>query len=376
MTISPKKTFFSIALPLTALPVAAQESNNVEGVWFSGFRNNNRGEIQFELTIIDSVGALAVEGRRWQGYGNGNCNYVFEIDGNTTTSMHLNTASSYNDECPTEFPFSASRRDQDTILMQLDPSLGSALGGLNEFEMTGGLRPLLDSNRRAEIEGLDILGIETGMTRSEVESVLLDRGFEIVGSPLIRSGDGFTLSSEHWSRNPDNEGQDTDHISLSYSAVIEGVNSPEQLVAISRVDAPLSPFSVAAFKNALLEKYGPPASVTDDREFLRDGRNANRSQNLECQDGPHQALRFTHSTYTRFGPIEYNGQFNIYCAAQVDVMVAGDTATGSVRDYSIKIYDIDMIWEDFWRRWSTQRQLEISQTIEAVRNLSTDAPDL
>lgn len=367
-----------LAVSITGSPpqAIAQDTLDFDGVWTSEHRNNERGEVSFELSVIGGLGTLAIEGRRWPGHGNGRCSYVFEMSGPNVEQIVLNAASSSNGECRDRFPFTLERVSADALEFDIADSISVAFGGLDMIQLEGLLRPLREIDRRADIPNLDILGLAPGMARDDIGQSLADLGFALIDRSERQNEDGFTSASEHWSRNPDAERLDTDHISLSYTATREDVDSVERLIAISRVDTPLTPMSVSVFRDALNEKYGLPVSAFENREYLRDGSSVNVAQRVHCPDGPHERLRFTHPTYDRYTPSRATEQFSIYCGAEIKIILVGDPATGSVRDYRMVLYDVDMIWEEFWARWSYGERNQIAQLFEALSALSTERPKL
>lgn len=369
-------TPLALLMPLT-FSAQAFEQTDLEGVWSSVIRNNDRGSLELNLRIVEEFGIFEFKSRRWGQVGAASCAYAFSLDGGKVDQIVINPAASFGDTCPQDFPFTAQRISNDELTFTIDESIRDIMGGVGEAQLFGVLRPLRDDERRADIPNFDILGIAPAMQRSDIEGRLAKLGFEKVTSRVTEYQGGFESVSEHWSRTPNGEGDDMDHISLSYTAVTMGESGAEKLAALSRENAPLEPLSLAVFENAIIEKYGPAPSYGD-RQFFRDGRPVSREGNERCRAEIHQGIRFSHATYSRFSTSGGRGtkEYAVNCAAEIAVGVTGDTNTGAVKSYRIKLFDIDMIWEDFWNRWSAVEGAEIANQFEALSALSTDKPEL
>jgi hypothetical protein len=57
-------TVAMVAICVTS-PVLAQEGTKAEGYWSGGYTDGQGGEIQFELTVIGSIGELKYNATNW-----------------------------------------------------------------------------------------------------------------------------------------------------------------------------------------------------------------------------------------------------------------------------------------------------------------------
>lgn len=369
-------TAAALMLPLT-FPANAFETNDIEGVWTSVFRNNDRGVLEFSLRIVRDVGTLMLKAKRWGDLGIGSCSYAFAVDNDAIGKIILNPAASTNGNCPDQIPFKVKRTSLERLNLTFDQSVHSMMGGLAQAKLFGTLRPLRDHERRAVISNLDILGIAPTMPRPQAEERLAELGFEKVKAKQATFDGGFVSASEHWSRNPNADDIDMDHLSLTYTSIREGSDDTERLVAISRENYPQEPLLLSVFDDAITDKYGP-APKWGDRGFFREGHAVTRQDNNDCREDVHQDIQFAHAKYNRFSSSGGYGSknFSINCGAEVSVSATPDANTGTVQSYRITVYDIDMIWEDFWTRWSTIEGAKIRAQFEVLNTTSTDKPEL
>lgn len=369
-------TAAALMLSLTA-PVHAFETNDVEGVWSSVIQNNERGSLELDLRIIDGFGTLSLKASRWGELGIGTCVYALTMNEGVLDQIINNAAASIVANCPSQILFNVQRANLDQLELRFDPSFHKTMGGLSEVKLFGILRPLRDHERRATISNLDILGIGPTMPRPQAEARLAELGFEKVKAKQATFDSGFASASEHWSRTPNAEGIDMDHLSLTYTAIHEDADEVEKLVAVSREAYPQEPLLLSVFEDAIADKYGPEPKWGD-RAFYRDGRSVTRQNNDDCDEDVHQDIRFAHATYNRFSSSGGLGskQFSIACGAEITVGATPDASTGTVKSYRITVYDVDMIWEDFWNRWSGIEGAAIKAQFETLSTASTDKPEL
>lgn len=353
----------------------AQVSQELDGAWFSGLRMNTGPRISFELVVIDDVGSLKADGRQWPGFGSGTCNYYFNISNGAVENVLLNSAAGNNKSCREDLTFSLSRTSVEELQVEMAPGIAEDFGGLPPMAMNAGTRPVLNDEKYAHIPDLDILGIQTGKTRGEVEERLGELGFEMSSEPPLTFTRGYNVTTEKWSRSPDSEGVDRDHVSVSYGIVAEDDKTTERLAAVSRFHAPSDAIALSVLETALRDKYGLPARITDNFVFLRDGQIATRENRLTCPDGSLQHLQYPHYTFTTTSASPALSVVNTNCAADLSVAAMG-TSTGSVRDYRISIRDVDVVRADFWHRWSSATKQDISAMLESLSQLGSGAPDL
>lgn len=374
--MSRRMLLISVLLTPCVFPSHAFDHSDTEGVWTSVLRDSNRGVLELDLRIINGFGTLIFKSRRWADLGFATCSYAFVAEKSGIDNVVINPAASIGENCPQSFRFAVQRASVDELTLSLDKSLQQVMGGLGETQLFGTLRPLRDHERRADIPDLDILGIAPGMHRSEVEDRLDDLGFEQIKTSETTYQGGFESASEHWARTPDADGVNTDHMSLGYTAVSETVDVPERLITIARVNEPQEPLSLAVFDQAVTDKYGP-APRFGDRAFFRDGRPVTRQGKERCKSQVHQDIRFTYTAYNRYSTAGgATKNFSVNCGVEVTAGATGDRNTGAVSSYRIIINDIDMIWEDFWNRWSSVEGANIAAQYQALTSLGTDKPEL
>lgn len=351
----------------------AQNVSDLEGVWFGGYRQGS-SQINVELRVLGSIGQLEVKAKKWNPINYGTCEYVFEAKNGSIEEIFINSAISNMETCPQQVSLSISRVEPDVINLVLNSYL---IEGVPEINLSAGLRPIGETDRRSGVNNLDILGISTGMSRNEVETILAEKEFaQMEDETRTGSGTGFKSEVVFYGRQKDEDGEFQDIITVAYSADFDDHSQDVKSVIVSRFwSIPDSAkLSVATLREALLEKHGAPASRYDDWKYKRDGSNILDGQRDRevCPAGSVQEM-----PYIIYGPNQTSrASISPYCGPIIDVGINEDYNTGRAKGLKISIVDPDTVWSDFWTTWSVDERLELEQKFEAIAGSTGSAPEL
>lgn len=289
-------------LLITAIGIApeitfAQETGILDrqGVWVGGYKRGRSEEINFELKIVRDIGLLEVESRDWEPVGSAACQYVFDATQEASVKLTLNGSFGSPERCAQQFELSFSRASADSALLQFE-------GGnfLPEAELSAGLRPLRDVDRRSVIAGLDVLNIKPGMALEEAEDLLSNQQFSLMPEWTSvaqgRSGN-WTQETRYYVRQEKENGEWGDFFVVQYSPNVEGAATERRVSMLSRgweipEDQAVTELTLL---NALTEKYGPSLAVGEDREWDRTGHNLTEldQRRSNCAPGSLQEIPFS-----------------------------------------------------------------------------------
>lgn len=358
---------------MSAASGLASSGNDLEGIWFGGYRQGS-AQINVELRVLGSIGQLEVKAKKWNPINFGTCQYVFEAKQGNIDDLFINSASSNMETCPQQVSLSLSRVEADTINLKLNSYL---IEGVSEMPLSAGLRPFNDADRRGAVPNLDILGVATGMNRSEVESILAEKNFvEMEGEKRTGSGTGFKREIVFYGREKDSNGKYQDVITVSYTADFDEENVEVKSVIVARFwSIPDSAkLSVATLREALGKKHGMPSSRYDDWKYKRDGTNIVDGQRERevCPAGSVQEM-----PYIIYGPNHTSrASISPYCGPVIDVQISEDLNTGRAKGLKISVVDPDTVWADFWTTWSVDERIELKQKFETIADSTGSAPEL
>ena len=373
--------FFCFALGSSAA-LAQHNGEGVDpsaGVWFGGYEvasgmGNRTNEITFEMTSVRGLGHLELYVREWADFdGVLNCDYFFAIRDGSTRETYLNTAEAHSDDCFETLPFAIERVGADRIVLRPGQEVSAAFQ-LEEIEMSAGLRPPRSQDVLTHPEGVDVLGVQTSMTRASAEEVLLERGFEDVEQDRVLSGDGYTVTYDAWGKDPTEDGEYADTIVIQWSLDKEWDDEVQRIVSVTRdwklpADAGLT---VAALETAVNEKYGAPNGY-DLHRYSRNGELPS-DQDDACSSGSLQSFDYT-IDYP--GVSRRSGKLSPHCGLEVIASVGKDRMqTGRAGSLKVSIIDPDILWKDFWDVWSHSQYQSLQRSYESLKGATGAAPDL
>ena len=204
-------------------PVAAQaqteEVLNRQGVWGGGYSRGRSEKISLELHVIRDVGQLEIDFRGWEPVKFANCQYVFDASVTGDFELLLNGSHGTPEECPVDFSVGFKRTGPDAAELTFTNA-----SFLENAELSAGLRPLRDTDRRASVEGLDVLGVAPGMTQEAGEASLEKTGYAPMPdlSQVAQARDGtWSLETRSYVRQQDGEDWG-DVFMVQYSPAVEG----------------------------------------------------------------------------------------------------------------------------------------------------------
>lgn len=372
--------FIALLLSQTASMAVAQSTETTEGVWGIKYKRGSES-VSVNYTQVDQMAVMDVEAYKWPGLPRGRCRYYLEVMEGTPQAPVLNSAYGEGTTCLESFPISLERTGADQLTMTPQGGLASSIG-LPAFEMQPALRPFRPQvDARASIEGFDILGIETRMTRGEVEPILAESGFEMFDESVL-TGDGYTMSQQRWGRGELLRGDiPADVLTIQWSAQREGAEQDEVVVIVGRDwEIPESAqLAESTLLSAITDKYG---QIYAPRGMIFFDRNGNRvaDERSACSaNGPHQQISYEMrgGAGAMVGHVNsLIGQISPYCGPMVRALIKGRSNTGRASELHLALLDPDIIWEDFWKRWSTGKAEEMRQIYNGVSNSTGAAPEL
>ena len=355
-----------VSLSLLASQSASAQSN--EGFWGGGYRSSSGGSIRLAMQIVEGVGELKADINNWNNLGYGDCSYYFgsAVDGFTKT--FLNTAESL-ESCPDDLGLKLTRQTDNTMLVEF-----SNAKMLERAELTAGLRPFEDGDRRSPVDSLDILGVRLGMSYDEAAEILTAAGFEESrDSEGLRTSDTYQLRTVVFGRDMKNQVyQDVVAASLTWEPLGKRENGLIKGISRSWTISPDQNLASATLKSALENKYGPSDDrYGETRSFDRSGRLSD-SQNY-CMKGPLQDL-----SYAIDGPrgAQASGRTSPQCGPQLQGRVTDDSRTGKATELRLYLADPDLVWKDFWETWSVGEKERIQTILSSVSGATGAAPEL
>jgi hypothetical protein len=363
---------------VSAAPQAllAQETGvtDRQGAWFAGYTRGNSEEINIELTIIRDVGVAEINFSRWEPVGSARCQFVFDASPEGSMPLSLNGSFGSPENCPQELAIDFSRTSEDGALLRFE-------GGnfLPEAELRAGLRPLRENDRRARIEGLDILGVPPGITLSEAESILLGQQYMFMPDwtriSQSRSGN-WTQETRYYVRDQNGDDENQDLFIIQYSPEVASEENERTVSMLSRnwqipENQNLTELTLI---NALTDKYGPTLSFGNDRAWDRSGQNLTElgQRRERCRQGSHQQIPFS----INFRGSSFTSNANVYCGPTADIRLQTGRNTGLATVLSVFIVDPDEVWDNFWRTWSVDEYEAMSILYNSVTGATGAAPDL
>jgi len=142
-------------LPLTAVaamalsPAKAQDlRDEVDGVWFGGYKNARGSSIQLLIHHINGIGKFEINSQEWESLGRAKCQYVYSYLSLSVNEIHLNKSYGTPEKCPSNFTFVMRRSGADDMTITFSGDMA-----LEDAELSAGLRPLRDSDRFVKREG-------------------------------------------------------------------------------------------------------------------------------------------------------------------------------------------------------------------------------
>jgi len=358
-----------------ATPVFSQSEGVMEqqGVWFGGYRRG-REEISIEMKIIQDVGMADIKFKGWEPVGHSICQYVFDASTDGTIEPKLNESAGTPANCPQGWSFDFSRVGPDNAVARF-----SKADFLSEAELAAGLRPFTEDDRRSPVDGLDILGVATGMTKSEVETKLSSVGYEPTpeGSRVAEGRSGsWTQETSRFVRQEEEDGKWGDTFTVQYSSMLKTDSSEPRAAIIARnwsvpADQGLSQLTLL---KALEDKYGPTLRSGLDRSWDRSGNNLTESAQKRqmCANGSLQMIDYSFNAARS----SYNSRANLYCGPEAAIQVYGDSTSGTARSLSIRIVDPDELWGPFWNTWSEGQYSDLKTLYDNVSKATGAAPEL
>lgn len=364
------------AIALISPPVAADDNVVIErqGVWFGGYARGRSEKINIELRIIRDVGLLKIEFRRWEPVGSANCQYAFNSEKKDNIAPILNGSFGTPQNCPQDFSFDFTRKSPDGAVIRMN---GASF--LPAAELNAGLRPFLESDRRANINGLDILGVATGMSLTEVERVLSDLNFTLMSDWTGVStgrGDFWRQETRYYVRQKDKEDKWGDTFTVQYSPMVSGDSTDPRASMLSRrwTIPEEQRLSELTLLKALNDKYGPALPVGEDRAWDRLGANLTEydERRARCASGSIQQMPFS----INFRESSYSSKADVYCGPTAGISIRTAPNTGIAGSLSIFIVDPDEVWDNFWRSWSAGEYETMRTIFESVSGATGAAPKL
>lgn len=352
------------------LPAQAESIHDAEGAWFSGYTRGRNEKVTIEFTVIRDIGKLRMEFIRWEPVGVAACEYLFNDASGASIAPILNGSYGTPETCPTSFTMGFVRTGGDTARLVFN---GASF--LDQADAVTSLRPLRDEDRRASVEGLDILGLATGMTQPALEVNLSDLGFAVIENRTIQQvarDQSWQQETIHYGREPMEDGMPSDVITIQYGASFEGQKSAPKAIAVQRdwvipKDQNIAQLSLL---NALTDKYGPTLASGYNRAWDRAGNvlASLEQRRVACSAGTLQVIKNTIGNFQK--------NINLYCGPEADIRVQTDTNGSRTHSVHISITDPDEVWNNFWQKWSHSEYQKMLTLFEGVSQASGDAPKL
>lgn len=355
------------ALAATLLFGASAHAQGADGVWFGGYKQG-RTSINLQLANIEGVGRIDIDSKGWEPIGYGRCQYVYQYLNPTVDDVHLNGSYGTPEKCPPTLSFQMERAGPDSMKVTFTDRIPLA-----EVELIAGLRPLRDEDRRVKVENLDIIGVKTGMSRTDAEAILKDAGYEHdeQATRVATGREGWTLETHYFVKGAE-DSDEIDTISVAYS---ETKSAKVMIVGRDWKIPETAKLTELTLKQALLDKYGPAYSTFgEDRSYDRQGNNLPNSteRNKVCKRHSLQEIKFD---WYRKGQI-YRGSINLYCGPLTHMHIGSTRETG-LASYIIQwIADPDEIWDNFWRTWSIGEHQKLDALYQSVSGAVGEAPKL
>lgn len=245
--------------PATPSP-AAEADLRTDGIW-SGAASTENTAVTARASIVSGMGELALELKLPTRAGSVRCRYLLRLDGVSVTDTYRR-ANLSSPLCPNEPGLSLEESEDGGLVLTFDPD---ALPEMGETVLRRALGPLAESERAAIPPMADILGARLGMTRADVEAVLVDDLGYAPQAERLRalSMPGYVAETVHYARRPEHDGATLadDIVAVAYggAADAEGAASPEARAVVLRrkwVTHPGDNVSAAALRAAVNEKYG------------------------------------------------------------------------------------------------------------------------
>lgn len=347
---------------------ASADTDQTNGYWTSRLTGQG-GSAEFQLTMIDDVGRLEAVFQNLGGIGYAACRYVFHHDGLVSSTVLLEQVQSFSKECPDGLSLSFERSEPSELSVSVQ-----GLEFLDSVTMFGVLRPPLEDERYGLMDELDILGIFAGMSASEAEGILLDRGFmrsETMDRVVI--GRGFAQEQRAYVKDDIGNGYWGQLIALGLSIVPEdaGEGFDPSVIKIRRIwnIQPEEDISGSALSNALQDKYGS-AAVGNVIERSRTGEVLTTSRG-RCRIAGLQNI-----------PSGFSGVFtggsagNVFpgCGPVIDMSMRTNQDNQAIQ-LNIALLDTNLIWQNFWDGWSLGEHQSISAVIDSL-DTSGPVPEL
>lgn len=362
-------TVVMVALCATS-PVLAQEGTKVEGYWSGGYTDGQGGEIQFEMTVIGSIGELKYNATNWGPLGFAICEYLFPVENGTVGKVTRNSGAGTG-ECLETPSFTMTRPNADLLTL----AFSSPEIGLESVELAGILRPFDPAEAHAPVADLDILGITPGMTEEAIVQALSEKGYERhTDQDRMVEFDGFSISQLVWAAAPEGDGQPVDWVFATFSSKKSW--APDDVPVAMNIGRDWSipdsaGISGSTMVETLAKKYGAPSNtINEDRMYDRAGNVL--ADAYTCPEGPHQALRAYYQLASEVGEADVF----VTCGPVLNGYVGTDSATGRAVALKLRITDPDPIWHDFWQTWSHTEAAHLKSVYDGVTSATGAAPEL
>lgn len=369
-----KQILLAVVLSMPGLAVA----QDIEGIWFGGVAggpqewSHQAAQMTFQPTIVDGMIKLPMKAEGWKGLAYSNCNYFGRLAEEGASDLILNEpgSSSNGNGCPETVGFSLVSADRTGIDILVETT---GIEGLpaEPMRLNVVLQNVEDDELATVPEGIDVFGIQPGMSYAEAEKILVDRDYA-----RWERGDKTYQSQFLEARwvvfGKDPHEQDyrgfRDTITLSMASVDResGDHASAPIIAIERkVEAgPDSNLKLDTIETALKDKYG----VASETVYLnRAGQRADH--NSWCDETTQQGISLKVSFMQGRGHAPT-------CGTMFNVNFSGDLQTGLVRNYYVSILNIPLAARDFWQQIRLNEREPIARFVEAQEEPSQAAPEL
>lgn len=342
-----------------------------------GFFNVSYRDIGFDLTQIGGYGELVVNAQGFKGLSYGTCTLNFTRDAEGKIQDKASVVQGSSATCPEELDFTLTPGKNG--LYSLSFQSGGPLAG-QSFDMFPVLVPMRDDLRITAPKGFDILGLTIGLTRTEIEAALTEKGYAPVEG-YERKDDyqgGFSKAKSLWGKGKyqHDETKPADMIAISWTALIEGEPGEERAEYIGRNwrIPPGDNLSVANLRKSLDDKHGKTTSGFEDRLYDRTGALAPAAFQPVCPEDVH--LQTVNSGYYFIGE---GGDLQLApaCGSQLKVMVLEDyEVKGRASALIVGLMKGDVAYESFWTTWSRGEAEALKARYDQQTEMSESKPEL
>ena len=351
--------FWLFALPLTA---------QAEGFPDDGHYQITYNRLAFDLMQIGEYGALEI---KTAGFGDlrfGKCSYTFRRDDQGVMVEHSPPIASGTARCPEKIAFFLSEDADGYYKITFDA--GRYLQG-QSYRLIPLIRRFSPDLQTPAPKGFDILGISPVMSRPEVEEKLLGLGFS--PHPFLQRieeiPDLYSQTLEVWIRGERPEGGAEDALGLTYSSLSPDKDQ-EELLHISRLWHPPAHEGMKGVKlrDSLSEKYGAAAAESENRYYDRNGQwqplGPICASDIRLLPQKQKTLQIDKIDEFESSPA---------CGASVKIAI---TENELVERLEISLEKPDLLYADFWRKWSLFHALILESDFHRAMAEQPAAPKL